>query len=255
MIDAHTHLFFPQFANEIDAIVKRAQDAGVKYFLNVGTTNDTSALCVELAKKYECMYATVGIHPTEAHMLNQENLVELENWLKEPKVVGIGEVGLDFYHKEVTPAKQRETLISFFRVADRTKKPLILHIRDAYDDIIKMMKDYFHPPIPGMSHCFSGTPEHMMQLVQLGLHISFAGPVTYPKNAELREAARMCPLNRILVETDAPYLPPQSMRGKRNEPAFMRETALKVAEIKGMGLEEFSKQTLDNASRLFGIRL
>ncbi len=255
MIDAHTHLFFEQFQGDLENVVARAHDAGVHYFLNAGTTNDTSFQAIELSKKYESMYATVGIHPNDAHLATPEGLAEIEEWLTEPKVVAIGEIGLDYYHKETSPTVQRQVLINFFKIAERHKRPMVLHIRDAYDDIIQMLRDFFHPPVSGMSHCFSGTIDHLEQLVHLGLHISFAGPVTYPKNDALREAAKLCPINRILVETDAPYLPPQPMRGKRNEPAFMKETASCLAAIKGMPLEEFGKKTLENARNLFGINV
>jgi TatD DNase family protein len=131
----------------------------------------------------------------------------------------------------------------------------VLHSRDAYDDVIQMLKDFFPPPIRGMAHCFSGTPDHMEQMVHLGLHVSFAGPVTYKKNDALREAVQSCPLNRILTETDAPYLPPQSMRGKRNEPMFMVETVKQIADLKGIDPDELGNQTLRNAEHLFGFKL
>ena len=252
LIDAHTHLHFPDFQNDLEEVMDRAEKAGVRYFINTGTNNETSWQAIELARKYPRMYAAVGVHPHESHKVPPHELAEFDELLKDPKVVAVGEIGLDYFRNLSPAASQRQTLINFFKMAERYQKPIVLHIRDAYDDMIQMLRDFFKLPIHGMSHCFSGTAEQMEQLVHLGLHISFAGPVTYPKNDALREAVRLCPLNRILVETDAPYLPPQSMRGKRNEPGFMVETARQIAEVKGLTLEKFSEQVLGNARHLFG---
>ena len=253
LLDAHTHLHFPDFTEGVDEILARAEKAGVKYFLNTGTNNPTSWQAIEFAKKYPNVYAAIGVHPNESYQVPPHELAEFDEMVQEPKVVAIGEIGLDYYRNTSPPASQRETLTNFFKIAERYKKPIVLHIRDAYDDVIHMLKDFFKPPIHGMSHCFSGTLEHMEQLVQLGLHISFAAPVTYPKNDALREAVKLCPAHRIFVETDAPYLPPQSMRGKRNEPSYLVETAKQVADIKQMSLEDLSAQLLKNAHELFGI--
>ncbi|MBI4387817.1 MAG: TatD family hydrolase [Candidatus Omnitrophica bacterium] len=253
MIDAHTHLFFNEFKDDFKNVVDRAREAGIQYLINVGTNDDTSLQAIELAQQYDFMYATVGVHPNEANNVKPHALVQFGEWLEEePKVVAVGEIGLDYYRNTVPHAVQRETLIQFFGIAERHKRPIVLHIRDAYEDTIKILRDYFQPPIRGMAHCFSGTPDHMEELVQLGLYVSFAGPVTYPKNDTLREAARRCPVTRILVETDAPYLPPQSLRGKRNEPSYVLETARQIASLKGMSEEAFGKQMVENARHLFG---
>ncbi|PIQ86334.1 MAG: hydrolase TatD [Candidatus Omnitrophica bacterium CG11_big_fil_rev_8_21_14_0_20_45_26] len=253
LFDTHTHLFFPDFKEDFEKVLERAAAAGVGYFLNVGTNNDTSHQSLQLAKKFPNMYAAVGIHPNEAGTAHPEHLAEFDEWLRDPKVVAVGEIGLDYYRHHADPAIQRQTFINFLKIAERHQKPIILHIRDAYDDVIQILKDFLPPPIRGVSHCFSGTPTHLEQLVHLGLHISFAGPLTYPKNDVLREAAALCPKNKLLVETDAPYLPPQSARGKRNEPARMVETAERLAALHRMPLDVFSEQLLENCRNLFGL--
>ncbi len=253
LIDAHTHLHFPELESDLDGVLDRAQKAGVKYFINTGTNADTSWKAIQLAQKYPFIFAAIGIHPNESHHVPPNELADFDELIKEPKVVAVGEIGLDYYRNESPPATQRQVLTNFFKIAERYQKPIVLHIRDAYDDVIRMLRDFFKPPIRGMSHCFSGTLDQMDQLIHLGLHISFAAPVTYPKNDALREAAKLCPMHRIFVETDAPYLPPQSFRGKRNEPAYLIETAKKIAEVKQISLEELAGQVLGNARELFGI--
>lgn len=253
LVDAHTHLHFPEFKDDLEATIRRARDAGLQYLINVGTDNETSWQAVDLAKRYDFMYATAGVHPHEAGRMSRAALVEFDDIVREPKVVGIGEVGLDYYRNLSPKNVQHDVLINFFKIAERFKKPLILHIRDAYDDAIKMLRDYFHPPIAGMAHCFSGNEKHLEELVQLGFYISYSGTVTYPKSDALRETVKLCPASRILVETDAPYLAPQPMRGKRNEPSFVLETAKRVAELKGMTADSLGEHVVENTRKLFGI--
>jgi len=254
LIDSHAHLQFPEFKTDYEDVIKRAQEAGVEYFLIPGTNNDTSWQAIEFAKKYDFCYAAVGIHPHEARRIPDKEMMEFEGWLKDPKVVAVGEIGLDFYRNLASPVEQRQTLINFFTIAMRTKKPIILHVRDAYPDMIQILKDHMRQPVKGLIHCFSGTSQDLEQLVVLGLSISFSATVTYPKTVELREAVKICPLDRILIETDSPYLPPQSKRGKRNEPAYVAETAATIAEIKGISVEELGERTVKNFCSLFNIK-
>jgi len=181
-----------------------------------------------------------------------EDMRELEVLAKHPKVVAIGEVGLDFYRNLSPEEIQKKLIVQFFEMAKRTHLPLVLHIREAYEAMIELLRRHFQPPIRAVSHCFAGSVEIMKTLLDLGLFISFAGPVTYKKNDALREAVRACPLDRILIETDAPFLAPQGSRGKRNEPGFIMETAQRIADLKGISLERLGEAVLRNAEILFG---
>lgn len=252
MIDSHAHLFFPDFEHDLGDVIHRAKESGIRYVINAGTNRDSSAAAVQLAKDYPGMFALVGVHPNEATLTTSEELGEFETWLDgEPKVLGIGEVGLDYYRKQVSTAIQRQTLINFLKIAERHQCPIVLHIREAYEDVIQIVRDSFYTPLRAVSHCFSGKPEDAERLIQLGFCLSFSGSVTYPKNDALRESVRLCPLTRLFVETDSPYLAPQAMRGKRNEPSFLLETMRQVAEIKELSLEALSRQMLANARGLF----
>lgn len=266
-VDTHVHLHFPEFESDLKSVIDRAQTAGVRSFINVGTDLESSRQAVALAERYEFVYATVGIHPHDVKEAAPEAMDELTKLAKHAKVVAVGEVGLDFFspNKAANPtgvvadrnlspeSVQRNMLIQFFEMAKQVSLPLVLHIRDAYQEMIELLKTHFKPPIRAVSHCFSGTPDAMQKLIDLGLYISFAGPVSYKKNDSLREAAKVCPRDRILVETDAPFLAPQAHRGKRNEPAFMIETARLIADLRGTALEEFGALSSRNAEALFGI--
>ncbi|OGW86171.1 MAG: hypothetical protein A3A81_05315 [Omnitrophica bacterium RIFCSPLOWO2_01_FULL_45_10b] len=274
-VDTHVHLHFPDFQSDFDGVIKRAREAGVRFFINVGTDLKSSEQAIALAERFEFVYATVGIHPHDVKDATPEAMRQLAVLAKHPKVVAIGEVGLDFYSpqsvggirpktlcgqisprfvadRNLSPGDvQRKILIQFFDMAKQANLPLVLHIREAYEVVIELLKKNFKPPIRAVSHCFSGTKEMMMELLELGLFISFAGPVTYKKNDALREAAHACPEDRIVIETDAPFLAPQAERGKRNEPAFMLETARRIAKLRGVSLEQFGQMTLQNCEALF----
>jgi TatD DNase family protein len=252
-VDNHTHLHFPEFQGDFDQVVERARAAGVRYFINAGTNLESSRQVIELSEKYNFMYAAVGIHPHDVKDVTEENIALLAAYARHSKVIAIGEIGLDF-NKDISPqAVQREVLVKLFNVAKIVNLPLILHIRDAYDEMIELLQQHFEPPIHAVSHCFSGTREVMGKLLSLGLYISFAGQITYKKNDELCEAVKQCPEDRILIETDAPFLAPQVHRGERNEPAFLADTAKWIADLKGISLERLAKITSLNAERFYGI--
>ena len=251
-VDTHVHLHFPEFQSDCDGVVKRAREAGVRFFVNVGTDLESSRKSIALAEHYDYVYATVGIHPHDVKDATPEDMCQLAGLAKHPKVVAIGEVGLDFYRNLSPEPIQRKLIVQFFDMAKQANLPLVLHIREAYEAMIELLKTHFKPPVRAVSHCFAGTCEVMKKLLRLGLFISFAGPVTYKKNDGLREAVRACPEDRILIETDAPFLAPQSHRGKRNEPAFMMETARWVADLKGISLEKLGETVLKNSEYLFG---
>lgn len=250
-VDTHCHLHFPDYQADLESVIENARSSGVRYLINVGTDFESSKACIALSEKYDFIYATAGIHPHDAKDATPENMCQIAGLLKHPRIVAIGEVGLDYY-RNLSPADvQIKILTQFFDLSKQYQLPLILHIRDAYEEALRLLKEHFKPPIAAVSHCFSGTREIMEKLLELGLFISFAGPITYKKNDSLRKAAKYCPLDRIVVETDAPFLAPQSNRGKRNEPAYLIETAKQIAEVKGISIEELGKASSENCEVLF----
>ena len=250
-VDTHCHLHFPDYRSDQETVIQQARSSGVQYFVNVGTDFESSKESVLLSEQYDFIYATAGIHPHDAKDATPEAMSQIAGLLKHPRIVAIGEVGLDYY-RNLSPADvQIKILIQFFEFSKQYKLPLILHIRDAYEETVRLLKEHFKPPVPAVSHCFSSNRETMEKLLDLGLFISFAGPVTYKKNDALREAAKNCPLERIVVEPDAPFLAQQSKRGKRNEPAFLMETAQRIADLKGISLEELGKASSRNCEKLF----
>lgn len=249
-VDTHAHLHFPDFDTDREETFKRLREAGIEFFLNVGTDVESSKKSLEFAQKYDNVYAAAGIHPNDTKDAQPEQVQQILELLKNPKVVAIGEIGLDYYRDHSPKEKQKQILNAFLDFYQILGKPLILHCRDAYSDLAEVFeargKNW-----KGVMHCYSSDAETMKRFLALGFHISFAGPLTYKKNDVLREACKACPLDRLLLETDSPFLPPQSMRGKRNEPAFMIETARTAAEVHGLSVEEIGTRTTANARRLF----
>ncbi len=249
-VDTHAHLHYPDFDTDREESFKRLREAGFEFFLNVGTDVASSKISLELAQKHEFIYAAAGIHPNDTANAGPEDVQQILELLKHPRVVAIGEIGLDYYREHSPKEKQKQILGAFLDFYQILNKPLVIHCRDAYDDLALLLQSR-GKSWKGVMHCFSSNTEHMKKFLHLGFHISFAGPLTYKKNDELREACKACPLDRLLLETDAPFLPPQSMRGKRNEPIYMIETARTAAEVHGLSLEEIGTRTTANARRLF----
>ena len=250
-VDTHVHLHFPDYDADREEVIRRSRESGVELFINVGTNLESSRQSIQLAHQYPFVYATVGIHPHDAQDADDEDFLHLERLLREAKVVAIGEVGLDFFRNLSPPEKQKKVLNGFFELHRKTRKPMILHIREAYREMKEQVRAELGSSAEGIVHCFSADLETMKDFLDLGFYISFAGPLTYKRNDSLREAFRACPLDRILLETDAPFLPPQSQRGKRNESGFLLETAGLGAELKKIPLEELGKVTTANAKRVF----
>ncbi len=251
--DTHVHLHFPEYNDDREAVIERSRKAGVELFINVGTDVKSSEEAVSLAGRYPFIYGTAGIHPHDAKEAHDEDFPALERLLRESKAVAIGEVGLDFF-RNLSPADvQKKVLNRFFELHRKTKKPLILHIRDAYREMKEQVQSELSPPVAGVLHCFSSDKETMKDFLDLGFYISFAGPLTYKKNDSLREAFQACPSDRVLLETDAPFLPPQSKRGSRNESGFLMETAELGARLKKMPVEELGRITTENAKRVFNL--
>lgn len=251
-VDTHVHLYFPDYDNDRDEVIRKAKAAGVECFLNVGTDVTSSLRCLEMASADSQIYATAGIHPNDTARASADDLKAIEEILGNPLVLAVGEVGLDYYRDTSPRETQQELLKCFFEIQKKIRKPLVLHCRDAYEDLYAMLKAEYGRGVSGVMHCYSSDAVTMKRYVDLGLYISFAGPLTYKKNDELREACRLCPRDRLLLETDAPFLPPQSMRGKRNDSSLMLETAQTAADLHGISLEAMGRLTTDNARRLFG---
>lgn len=253
LTDTHIHLHFPQYDTDRPEMIERAIQGGVRHFLNIGTDLEDSRKAVALAEQYPEVYAAVGYHPHETKMANPGDLAELEKFLAHPKVVAIGEVGLDYFHDHSPREIQQKVLGKFLEWYQKHKKPIIIHCRDAYEDLLGILKEHGKAPYRGTLHCYSSNAKTMKEYLDLGFHIAFGGALTYKKNDRLREACALCPKDRLLLETDAPYLPPQSKRGKRNEPLYMIETAECAAKLHGMSVEEIADLTTANARALFGI--
>lgn len=252
-IDTHAHLHFPDYDEDREAVIERSRTAGVQSFINVGTDVPSSEASIKLAHRYPFIYATVGIHPHDAKDAAEEDFKDMERLVHESKVVAIGEVGLDFFRNLSPVENQKRVLNRFFDLYRKTGKPLILHIREAYREMKDEIRAELGSAVKGVLHCFSADKETMKDFLDMGFFISFAGPLTYKKNDALREAFRACPNDRLLLETDAPFLSPQSKRGKRNESAYLLETATLGAELKKVPLEELGHLTSGNARRLFNL--
>lgn len=258
LIDSHCHLDHEQFDTDRDAVIDRALAAGVERMVAIGTGDGPPDLeaGIRLADRYPSFYATVGVHPHEASKATQETYLRLAELLAHPKVVAFGEIGLD-YHYEHSPREiQRDVFAEQMRIARDARKPIVIHTREAWEDTLDLLEIHWKPSgLPGIMHCFSGGSAEAERSLALGFYLSFGGILTFPKSSELREVAARAPDDRILVETDAPYLAPVPKRGKRNEPAFVVETARKLAEIRGETLESIAALTSANFSRLMQIQL
>lgn len=253
MIDTHTHLEMPQFDGDREDVINRALDAGLSILINVGSDLKGSKIAVELAHKYDFIYAAVGIHPHEVKEVTAETYKEIRKLLADPKVIAVGEIGLDYY-KDYSPGDiQQREFIRQIRLAKEFKKPVIIHSRDSKEDTLKILKEEGVSELKGIMHCFSGDEDMAERCIEMGFYISFAGPVTYPNADRLRRVVKTIPTNRLLTETDCPYLAPQQVRGKRNEPAYVRHVAEKVAEIKGLSIEDIDRTVKLNVHNLFGV--
>src|SRR3989338_2063374 len=253
LIDTHAHLEMPQFDGDRDEVIKRTVESGISLIIDVGSDLSGSRTALELARRYDFIYASAGIHPHEGKGVTIETYKEVRKLLSDPKVVAVGEIGLDYY-KDYSPRDiQQREFINQIRIAKEFKKPVIVHSRDAREDTLKILKDEKVSEIGGIMHCFSGDEEMARRCMDMGFYISFAGPVTYPNAERLRSVVKSIPTNRLLTETDCPYLAPQQMRGKRNEPAYVRYVAEKIAEVKGLSLEDVERVIRLNVYNLFEI--
>lgn len=252
LVDSHCHLDFPDFANELDDVVARAGSAGVGTMLTICTHVSKFPQVLAVAERFDNVFCTVGIHPHEAGNEAEPTAAELIRLAAHPKVVGFGETGLDYYYEHSPRDRQKAGFRAHIRAARESGLPVVVHTRDAEADTLDILaEEHGKGPFPGLIHCFSGSTELARGAVDLGLYVSFSGIVTFKKADALRETARAVPTERILVETDAPYLAPVPNRGKRNEPAFTAYTAETVAGLKNMESGAFAAATTDNFFRLF----
>ncbi len=252
LVDSHCHLDFPDFEEDMDDIVARADEAGVKHILSICTHVTKFDPVLAVALRYDNIFCTVGIHPHNAAKepeVTAEHLIRMAN---NEKVVGFGETGLDFYYDKSPRDVQKKQFRAHIEAARFAGLPLVVHTRDADDEMASMLKEETGKgAFSGLLHCFSSSRELAETALELGLYLSISGIVTFNKAEELREIVRDVPLDKLLVETDAPYLAPVPNRGKRNEPAYTRHTAEKIAEIKGLSLSEVANATTDNFFSLF----
>lgn len=260
MIDTHAHLDFKEFDPDRDEVIRRAYAGGVEKIINVGCNLERSRDSIELARKYKNIYASIGVHPHDVGKYKKERMKdELEKLIQSNKVVAIGECGLDYYRleKEEDKEKQKEFFKIQLEIAYNKGVPLIIHCRDAFNDLLEILKDSkFKNPNSkqGVTHCFSGNRQIARQFLELGFLISFTGSITYTKpEGELLKVVKEVPLEKIMIETDCPYLAPVPHRGERNEPLYVKYIAEKIAEVKGIDLEEVKRKTTENAKWLFGL--
>ena len=252
LVDSHCHLDFPDFASELDAVVARARAAGIGRIVTISTRVKKHAQVLAIAEKFPDVFCSVGTHPHNAQEESDITAQELVERAKHPKVVAIGEAGLDYHYDKSPRDLQAKSFREHIAAARTTGLPLVIHSRDCDADMARILEEETgRGPFPAVLHCFTGGRDLAFKAIQLGLYISFTGILTFKNSGELRDIAAALPAERVLVETDAPYLAPMPYRGKRNEPAYVVETAKVLAQACGVSAEAIARQTTDNFFRLF----
>ncbi|UCG14208.1 MAG: TatD family hydrolase [Deltaproteobacteria bacterium] len=252
-VDTHCHLDFDSLAQDLTDTLARAQSAGVRQLITIGIDLPSSHSAVAMAESRNEVFATVGVHPHNACQLSTVDIDKLVGLSRKSKVVAFGEIGLDFYRNYQPHSVQLSSLGQQLDLARDLNLPVVIHDRDAHGKILEILKEHRTWELGGVMHCFSGDWSFARRCLDLDLYLSIAGPVTFNKSKALQEVARNCPLDRLLLETDAPFLAPVPKRGKRNEPAFLIHTAEKIASLRNMPLAELALQTTKNARRLFNL--
>jgi TatD DNase family protein len=253
IVDSHCHLDFEDFRDDLPSILKNARHAGIIAMVCVGSGGDfaTAERAVALANREADVFAAIGIHPHDAAKMTPDLWPSLQKLAEDPRVVGIGETGLDYFYDHSPRDVQRDVFVRFLQLATTVERPVICHIRDAHEDAAEVLHTGPIPAAGGVIHCFTGNVQDARRYLDLGLYLSFSGVLTFKKAEDLRAAAAYAPPDRILVETDAPYLAPIPHRGKRNEPAFVVRTLETLAEVRGMSVARAAEVTTANALRLF----
>ncbi|MFX0561019.1 TatD family hydrolase [Tepidibacillus infernus] len=250
LVDTHAHLNDEKFNEDRAEVIKRAKEVGVETIINIGYNRETILSTIELVEQYDFIFGAVGWHPNDAHEMKEEDF----DWLKEitqhPKILAIGEIGLDYYWDFAPKEVQQEIFRKQIQLAKQVNLPIIIHDRDAHQDICSILREEGAKDVGGIIHSFSGSMEMAKECIDLGFYISFSGPVTFKNAKKPKEVATHIPIDRILLETDSPYLTPEPYRGKRNESAYVKFVATKIAELRGMDVEEIAQITTRNAKQI-----
>jgi len=261
-VDSHAHLEMEQFDSDRPAMLQRANDAGVETILAIGSGTGPGSLdcAIRLAHQYEFLYATIGIHPHEAKLASDTDFEELAQLAERPKVIAWGEIGLDYFYDHSPRDLQQQVFLKQLELARTAKLPIVIHCRpsdhseNAWEDCLNLLHDHWESSgLGGILHCFTGSWAYAKRALDMGFMISFAGNVTFPKAQQIREAAKEVPPDRMLIETDSPFLAPVPNRGKRNEPLFVREVARQLGELQGLSTEDIGLQTANNFYRFFSL--
>lgn len=252
LFDTHTHLDDEKFDNDRDEIISSLKEEGISLLVNIGADLKSSEASIKLAEKYDFIYASVGVHPCDTKDLTIDDLNTLEKMAQHEKVVAIGEIGLDYYWDEPEREIQKEWFLKQLLLAKKLNMPYIVHDRDAHADTLEIIKkaDYTN----GVMHCFSGSAEMAQEVIKMGMYVSLSGTVTFKNAKKAQEVANIVPLDKLLIETDSPYLTPEPFRGKRNNSAYVRYTAEKIAELRGLSFEELARITMENGKRFYNIK-
>jgi len=261
-VDSHAHLETEQFEADREQVIARARESGIETILAIGSGTGPGSLdcAIRLAEQYDFIYATIGIHPHEAKLARDADFEEMAQLATRPKVIAWGEIGLDYFYDHSPRDIQRDIFLKQLEMAQAAKLPIVIHCRpsdgsdDAWEDCLTLLRErWAGSGLGGILHCFTGTMAHATRALDMGFMISFAGNVTFPKAQQIREAAKQVPLDRMLIETDSPFLAPVPHRGKRNEPSFVKEAARQIGEIRGQSMEDIGFQTANNFYRFFSL--
>jgi TatD DNase family protein len=261
-VDSHAHLEMEQFDADRPAMLQRARETGIETIVAIGSGTGPGSLdCgIQLAEQYGFIYATIGIHPHEAKLATDGDFEEMARLAKRPKVIAWGEIGLDYFYDHSPRDVQQRVFLKQLQLAQAAKLPIVIHCRpsdrneDAWEDCLNLLHEHWAPSgLRGILHCFTGTWTHAQLALDMEFMISFAGNITFPKALQIREAAKQVPLDRMLIETDSPFLAPVPHRGKRNEPSFVKDVARQLAELRGLSTEEIGLQTAKNFYRFFSL--
>ncbi|WP_299094524.1 TatD family hydrolase [uncultured Metabacillus sp.] len=253
LFDTHAHLNAVQYEEDIVEVIQRAKAENVTHIVVVGFDKETITKAMELTNQYDMIYAAVGWHPVDAIDMTDEDLAWIKELTSHPKVVAIGEMGLDYYWDKSPKDVQKEVFRKQIQLAKEVQLPIIIHNRDATEDVVKILKEEKASEVGGIMHCFTGSLEVAKQCMDMNFYLSFGGPVTFKNAKKPKEVVKEIPMERLLIETDCPYLTPHPFRGKRNEPSYVKYVAEQIAELRGISVEEVATKTSDNAKKLFGI--
>ncbi len=251
MIDSHAHLDSKEFDQDLNQILERCQEKNVRFVISCGTDLSSSQKNLDLSKQNPMIFAAIGVHPHETYLMDENTIEKLKELSKEMRVIAIGETGLDYYYNFSLPEVQRKAFRVHIRLARERGLPLVIHCRNSEEDLIKILKEEKASEVGGVIHCFSGRKETALACLEFGFYLGVSGMITFKNTKDLSALFSELPMERLLVETDSPYLAPHPYRGKRNEPSYVVHTALKLAELKNLTLEKVENQTTENVENLF----